>query len=76
MQQIDISKCSPWVKKNITRLVGAGNIKLVDGDYFFHTKEDVFMQHPKSLEELLEYVVWNTAALFYLYGQKELLDDN
>lgn len=72
--QIDISNFTPFAKKHLARLLEAGSITETNGEYFFCTREDVYHEVPKSLEEVLEFVIWNTAALVYLHGKKELLN--
>ena len=72
--QIDTSNFTPFAKKHLARLLEAGSITEINGEYFFCTREDVYHEVPKSLEEVLEFVIWNTAALVYLHGKKELLN--
>ena len=72
--QIDISNFTPFAKKHLARLLEAGSITETNSEYFFCTREDVYHEVPKSLEEVLEFVIWNTAALVYLHGKKELLN--
>ena len=74
--QINISNFTPFAKKQLARLLEAGSVTEANGEYFFCTRGDVYHEVPKSLEELLEFVIWNTAVLAYSHGKKELINAN
>lgn len=66
---VDLSDVSIPVQAHITHMVEAGSIKVVDGNYFFRTKEDPYGDSPRTLEQILEFVVWNMAYRVYVLGE-------
>lgn len=66
---VDLSGVSIPVLTHMTRMVEAGSIKVVDGNYLFQTKEDPYGDDPKTLEQILEFVVWSMA--YHVYVLKE-----
>lgn len=63
-----MNKLSPQFKRRFQQLLDAKAIQIKGDEYFFGTKEDPNAEQPKTEVEVIEYVVWNTAAMFYKYG--------
>lgn len=66
---INLSGVSAPVLAHMKYMIESGSIKVVDGNYLFQTKEDPYGDDPKTLEQILEFVVWNMA--YYAYVLKE-----
>lgn len=47
---------------NYTEFLNSGVCTIKEGEYYFHTKDDPFAEHPKSLEQVLYYIIEDTVA--------------
>lgn len=67
-----IEDLSPLMKKHFHYLLEQKAIIFKDGSYYFNTKNDPMGEEPKTETEVIEYVVWNRAARFYINKSAEL----
>ena len=62
---VSIQGLSKGTNDHLNKMIADGAVKVSDGVYYFQTKEDPYGDTPKSIEQLIEFVVWGRA--FHCY---------